>query len=129
MGARNRVDDAIKKAKEAGKEYDYYAAIESGITDSMGKWEIVNVAVIKDKTGYESFGTSPGFPVPEKYVDEIISTDLGRVMDRIFSQTDLRSGKGGIALLTHNEVSRIGLTKEAFIMALTSFVNGDIWKD
>ena len=119
----------MAEAKKQEKEYDYYVAIESGITNCLGKWEIVNVACIMNKEGYESFGTSAGFPVPEKYVDEIISTDLGKVMDRVFNEEDLRSGKGGIALLTNNVVSRIDLTKEAFIMALTTFINGDIWKD
>ena len=36
--------------------------------------------------------------------------------------------KGGINLLTKGEVSRIELTKGAFIMALISHINGEIWK-
>lgn len=52
--------------------------------------------VIKDKDGYESWETSSAFPVQDKYVKAIISTDFGKVMDNIFSQDDLRSGKDGI---------------------------------
>ena len=62
-GARNRVDNSMEYAKENGLEYDYYVAIESGIANVLGRWEIVNIAVIKDKDGYESFGSSAGFPV------------------------------------------------------------------
>ena len=95
----------------------------------MGKWVIINVAVVKDKNGYESFGTSAGYPVPEKYVNDILDTDLGKVMDKIFKQSDLRSGKGGISFLTKNEITRIDLTRDAFILALTQFINEEVWSD
>ena len=127
-GARNRVDNLIAYAKENNIEADYYLGIESGITNLLGKWIIINIAVIKDKTGYESWGTGPAFPVPDKYVDEIINTELGIVMDKVFEQNDLRSGKGGISLLTNDAISRIDITREAFVMALTGQIN-DVWKD
>lgn len=127
-GARNRVDNLIAYAKENNIEADYYLGIESGITNLLGKWIIINIAVIKDKTGYESWGTGPAFPVPDKYVNEIISTELGIVMDKVFEQNDLRSGKGGISFLTNDAISRIDITREAFIMALTGQIN-DVWKD
>ena len=127
-GARNRVNNLIKYAKENNIEAEYFLGVESGITNLLGKWEIVNVAIIKDKSGYESFGTSAGFPVPDKYVNEIIETDLGKTMDKMFNEHDLRSSKGGISLLTRNTIDRIDITKEAFIMALTQFVN-EFWND
>ena len=73
-------------------------------------------------------GTSQGFPIPEKYVKEIIETELGKVMDKIFEKQQLGKGKGGISILTKGEVSRIELTKNAFVMALISHINEDIWK-
>ena len=127
-GARNRVDNLIKYSKENNLDVDYYVAIESGITNLLGKWIIINIAVIKDKNEYESWGTGPAFPVPDKYVDEIINTELGTVMDRLFEENDLKNGKGGISLLTKDVISRIDITKEAFIMALTSQIN-NYWKD
>ncbi len=128
-GAKNRVDNLITIAKESNISADYYIAVESGITNLLGKWVIINVAVIKDSNGYESWGYSPAFPVPDKYVQEIIATDLGKVMDKIFTAHDLRSSKGGISFLTHDKISRIDLTKEAFAMALTQFINKDVWSD
>lgn len=127
-GARNRVDNLIKYAKENNIDAEYFLGVESGITNLLGKWIIVNIAVIKDKNGYESWGTSPGFPVPSKYVNEIISTDLGKVMDKIFQENDLRSNKGGISFLTNGVISRIDQTKEAFVMALTQHIN-ELWND
>lgn len=127
-GALNRVNNLIKYSNENSIEADFYIAVESGITNKLGKWMIINIAVIKDKNGFESFGTSSGFPVPEKYISEIIRTDLGKVMDKIFNQNELRIGKGGISFLTKNEITRIDLTRDAFIMALTQFINDDIWR-
>ena len=127
-GARNRVNNLIAYAEENNIEAEYYLGIESGITNLLGRWVIINIAVIKDKKGCESFGTGPAFPVPDKYVDEIINTELGKVMDKIFEQNDLRSGKGGISFLTNDAISRIDITRDAFIMALTGQIN-DVWKD
>ena len=50
-------------------------------------------------------------------------------MDKIFNQTEIRKGKGGIGFLTHDKISRFDLTRGAFTMALTQFINNDIWKD
>ena len=128
MGARNRVKNLKIYAKENNIEADFYIAVESGITNSLGAYMIINVAVIENNEGLESVGTAPGFPVPDKYVEEIIKTDLGTVMDKIFNEKSLNIGKGGISFLTHDVKSRINLTEDAFVMALVKFINGDIWK-
>lgn len=127
-GARNRVNNLMKYALENEIDAEYFLGVESGITNLLGKWVIINIAVIKDKYGYESWGTSAGFPVPDKYVDEIISTELSKVMDKISKQKDLRSNKGGISFVTNGVISRIDMTKEAFVMALTQHTN-EVWND
>ena len=63
----------------------------------------------------------------EMLVKDIIDTDLSKVMDIVFSKDRERHNKGGaIQDLTHGEISRIDLTKEAFIMALTKYIN--VWR-
>ena len=49
-------------------------------------------------------------------------------MDRIFNGNELNKGQGGISLLTHGELTRIDLTRNAFMVALTKYINGDLWK-
>lgn len=127
-GARNRVNNLMNYALENGIDAEYFLGVESGITNLLGKWININIAVIKDKNGYESWGTSSAFPIPDKYVDEIKSSELGKVMDRVSGQNDLRSGKGGISFITNGIVSRIDLTRDAFIMALSQHIN-EIWND
>lgn len=123
-GAKNRVRNLKTYCKEKGIEADIYLSIESGINNVLGKWMITNIAVIEDTKGFESVGTSPSFPVPEKLVDKVINTDLSQVMNGIFGKDEERHNKaGGIQLLTKNLVSRIDLTELAFIMALTRYIN------
>ena len=88
----------------------------------------MNIAVIESKNGYQSVGTSQGFPIPERYLEEIRKKDFGTFMDKLLDGQELSKGKGGIGILTKDQVSRIDITKNAFIMALTSHINGDLWK-
>ena len=127
-GARNRVKNVKNYAKENNIEADFYVAIEGGITTSLGTIIELNIAVVEDKDGFQSVGTSQGFPIPEKYMDDIKTTDFGTVMDKILNGNGLSKGKGGIGILTHDQVSRIDITENAFIMALTSHTNGNIWR-
>ncbi len=128
-GAKNRVRNLKKYAKENNIDADLYLSVESGINDSLGRWMITNIAVIEDNASFESYGTSPSFPVPDKLVEDIIDTDLSEVMNKIFTKDDERHNRGGgIQLLTHNEISRIDLTEYAFIMALTKYINEDKWR-
>ena len=46
-GAKNRVDNLITYTKENNIDADYFIGIESGITNLLGKWVIINIAVIK----------------------------------------------------------------------------------
>ena len=128
LGAKTRVKNLKKYAKENNIIADFYVASEAGITNSLGNWIDINTAIIEDKNGFQSIGVSQGFEIPEKYMDEIKATELGLVMDKIFSGSHLNTGKGVISFLRHNEISRIDLTRNAFIMALISHINGEIWK-
>jgi non-canonical (house-cleaning) NTP pyrophosphatase len=59
-------------------------------------------------------------------VEDIIKTDLNEVMSNLFhKEKDLHNKKGGIELLTHGKVNRIDLTEQAFMMALTSYLNSN----
>ena len=128
QGAYNRVNNLIKYAKDNGIVADYFMAVESGMTSELGFWAITNIAVIKNNKDEMGVGSSASFPVPNKYVEAIKNETLGTVMDRLFNESDLRSTTGGIGLLTRDVVTRIDLTRDAFLMALTPFIN-TMWKD
>lgn len=128
LGAKNRVKNLKKYAKENNIEADFYIASEAGITNLLGDWIDINAAVIENKDGFQTVRCSQGFQVPDRLMPEIIETELGKVMDRLFCRENLGRGKGGISRLTHDEVTRIELTKNAFVMALIGHTNGDLWR-
>lgn len=128
QGAKNRIKNLKKYANNNNIKADFYIASEAWITNLLGEWIDINAVVIEDSKGFQSIGTSQGFPIPDKYIEEIKQTELGKVMDRLFRGKELGKGKGGISFLTKDEVTRIDLTRNAFIMALTRFINEDLWK-
>lgn len=129
QGAKNRIQNLKQYASKNQIDADYFLSIESGIQNLLGSWMITNIAIIENKEGTISCGTSPSFPVPEKYVQEVIDTTLSIVMDKVLGKDEERHNKkGGIQLLTHNEISRIKLTELAFVMALTQYINGETWR-
>lgn len=129
LGAKNRVKNLVKYSKENNIDADMFMAVESGIFNDLGFWAVTNVAVIRDKKGNESVGTSASFPIPNKYLSDIKEIGLGDVMDRIFKENNLHNGTGGIGILTHEKITRIDLNTQAFTMALTQFINGKAWSD
>lgn len=128
QGAKNRVKNLKEYAIQNNIVADYYVATEAGIFDSLGELIDINSAVIEDSNGLQSIGISQGFQIPDKYIDEIKETELGAVMNRIFNGTELNKGNGGISILTRDEITRIDLTRNACIMALIKYLNGEIWK-
>lgn len=127
-GAKNRVKNVKKLAEHKGIKADFYVGIEGGITNSLGTIIELNMAVVEDNNNFQSVGTSPGFSVPERYIDEIKKTDFGKLMDKLFNGKKLSDGKGGISFLTKEQVSRIDMVELATTMALASHINADLWK-
>ena len=72
QGAQNRVRNLKKYAEENNILADFYVASEGGIHNLLcDGWIDCNAAVIEDKNGMVSYGTSQGFPIPNKYIEEI----------------------------------------------------------
>ncbi|MCI8470567.1 MAG: DUF84 family protein [Clostridia bacterium] len=76
LGAKNRIKNLRKYAEENEIEVDYFIASEAGIINLLGDWIDINAAVVENSIGYQSVGISQGFPIPEKYMDEIKQSEL-----------------------------------------------------
>ena len=127
-GARNRIKDVKQYANANNMYADFFVAIESGLVQIFDNYFIMDFAVIENNEGKESIGITCSFPVPKKLVNEIKTRGLGSVIDELFGSTKGRNVAGGISGLTHNAINRTTKTKDAFIMALTKFVNEN-WCD
>ncbi len=125
-GTKNRIKNLKKYAQENHLQVDYYVAVESGINNYFKSWMITSVAGIENDSGLASYSTSPSYPIPGEYVEEIIRDGLGVVMDRIFADDDSGHHKGGIGFLTHGKITRRSLIQESFMMALIRVIN-DNW--
>ncbi|MBO4816251.1 MAG: DUF84 family protein [Clostridia bacterium] len=131
VGAKNRVKNLKAYAKQNNIDVDFYIAIEGGTTNLLGDWIVINIAVIEDKKGNLSYGTSQGIPVPVRYIEEAKKSELSKVMDKVFNKNQLGKDKNETTLesiLTKNELSRIDLIRDASIMALIGHINGEVWK-
>ena len=128
QGAKNRVNNLKKYAKENNLSADYYVAIESGLINLYGQHFIINFAVIEGE-GKVCYGTSCGFPIANRYVQTIKDKGLADFMDDFFFEDqDRRNDKGGTGMLTQDNYTRIDLNKQAFTMALTQIINEN-WSD
>lgn len=76
IGAKNRVKNLHEYAKQKNIEADYYIASEAGITNWLGCWIDINLAVVESADGVQCIGTSQGFWIPEKYREEIKQSEL-----------------------------------------------------
>lgn len=93
QGGKNRVKNLKQYAKDNNILVDYYIATEAGIFSFSNNYIDVNVAVIQNSDGIESVGFSQGFPIPNKYIDDIKENTLGKVMDKIFKDNNLNTRK------------------------------------
>ncbi len=124
LGAKNRINNVISYAKENFIDADFFVGVESGLIEIDGHWINLSYVIIEDKNGMRSVATTPGYPIPDKYVEEVINSDLKQLFERV--SVDKHSG---ISSLTHGEFNRKDLMRIGYIMALTQYVNGDIWTD
>ena len=127
-GAYNRVKNLIKYATENKVESDYFVAVESGLVNIYGYPVIMSACVLQDKNGLFSYGFSEGFPVPKEKVQKIKETSLSTVIDEAFDieHTHKPVILGVIHKLTKKVISRVDLSRNSVIMALTRVLN-DNW--
>lgn len=128
QGARNRLDFLVKN--NDNEDIDYFLASEAGIIKIGDKHININLALIRDKSGYESVGISQGFMIPENLINDVRNQSLGKVLDNLFNAKDLNKKFGGIYNLSNGAINRIDLVKNSFVTALVPFLekNKNIWK-
>ena len=66
--------------------------------------------------------------MPERYVEAIKEEGLQNVSDKLFNTNQIGKKQGTISMLTNWVYSRGDLTEQAFVMALTKFINGEKWR-
>lgn len=123
IGAKNRVLELQKIDAEKKLRADYYVGIESGLVKLFDKWLLTACTCIMNSEGKEGIGTSPGFELPTKVVDQLLKgEELGNVMDKIMKDNNTKQKGGAIAYFSEGRMSRKMLCEQGLFVALIPFL-------
>lgn len=119
QGALNRLQAVAAAVPGA----DYYVAIEAGLDgDCSFAW----VAVAHQ--GRISKTRSASLPIPPTALMALQQgEELGDVMDRMFSQHNIKQQGGAIAMLTNHLLTRSGVYQHAIILAMIPFIQPQLF--
>jgi len=125
VGAMNRIVNAHKL--ERG---DLYIAIEAGAFNLAGHWLDIHICLVCDPELRCSLGTSSAFPLPNRFVKEILfkNRELDQVVDEVFGTHDIGSHGGVIKLLTRGTITREDLVYQCIASALIPWINKDLYE-
>jgi inosine/xanthosine triphosphatase len=120
QGALNR----LRAVAAARKDADYYVAIEAGLDgDNSFAW----IAILHQ--GRISKTRSASLPIPPVALMAMQQgEELGDVMDRMFSQHNIKQQGGAIAMLTGHLLTRSGVYQQAIILAMIPFMQPNLFE-
>ncbi|GJC99021.1 NTPase [Colletotrichum higginsianum] len=123
-GALNRA----RGAQEIETEADYWVGIEGGIdmADRQEGGPIMNFAwiVVLDRHGRVGKARTAAYYLAEETAACLRrGMELGDADNLVFGQTNTRSGKGSVGLLTDDVIDRTEYYRHAVILALIPFKN------
>lgn len=123
LGARNRATEARKKIREA----DFWVGIEGGVqAEDNGlaafAWIVIYGA------GKKGEARTATFMLPQK-VSHLVAggLELGTANDLVFRESNSKQKNGAVGLLTHNQIDRTELYRQAVVLALIPFVNSGLY--
>jgi inosine/xanthosine triphosphatase len=107
---------------------EFFVGLEGGITQIDGDWFNYGVQCIRDCEGRIGYGITPGFPLPEPFVAELLAgSELGDIADRIVGDTNVKQKGGIISYLTRGTMDRKALYTPGVIMALIPFLHKELY--
>jgi len=122
-GAGIRAAEAMKKVQDA----DFWVGIEGGV-QPMDKrlaafaWMVI---ISEGKCGEARTAT---FMLPEKVAKLVEGgLELGVANDLVFNKSNSKQRNGAVGLLTHNQIDRKELYRQAVMLALIPFINPGLY--
>lgn len=133
QGARQRVEHLIGLLAAQGSPADFYVGLEGGFHRQVFHGQVLvflrSWAYVSDgQRGF--FGCGPSILVPEALAEAVMETgqELGDVIDRFASQSDVRSRQGTWGVLSRNLVTRSETFALALIAAFAPFYNPPLYQ-
>lgn len=123
IGARNRAEEARKKIHDA----NFWVGIEGGVQAEENGLTAFAWIVIYG-AGKKGEARTATFLLPKK-VGHLVAggLELGVANDLVFSASNSKQKNGAVGLLTHNQIDRTELYRQAVILALIPFVNSGLY--
>ncbi|MFQ6051577.1 MAG: inosine/xanthosine triphosphatase [Candidatus Hydrothermarchaeota archaeon] len=125
--------NAIKRGKEALNKTgaDFGVGIEAGLTKnphaSTGYVDVQWCAII-DKEGKVFVGSSPGFEVPKRVIDEILNgKEMEEIMEKVSGINKIGEKEGAIGFLSKGITDRLSLTEQCVLMALVPIISRSLY--
>lgn len=126
------IQGALARAKLAlrvSDDVDFGVGIEAGLAAFGDEHLNLQVAVIMDRRGRFTVGSSSGFMVPGLLVRQmqVGGAELDRFAKGLTDSDKVREEDGVVYHLTKGAVSRVDMTEECVGMALVPWLNRDIY--
>jgi len=123
-GAMNR----IQNCKKAFPKANYWVGIEGGVEPVDEGFLLVEWVYIQNMDGKIGGGRGLSFTVPTEMVKDISEgLSVGETNDRVFKKENSGDGIGLIGTLTKEVITREEFLKDACIVALIPFSNGELY--
>ena len=126
-GAYNRAENVLEKDLECS----YGVGVEAGIFHIDKYYFDIQVTCIMDSDKYYSYGFSPAYPVPKKFVESLLKgedSELENIVNQEFNRENIGDEEGFIGILTDKIVTREELTLYATIMALIPHIKKKLYR-
>jgi inosine/xanthosine triphosphatase len=122
-GARIRATEAMKKMHEA----DFWVGIEGGV-QLMDKQLAAFAWMVIISDGKRGEARTATFMLPNKVTKLVESgMELGVANDLVFNKSNSKQKNGAAGLLTHNQIDRKELYRQAVMLALIPFINPGLY--
>jgi len=124
-GATNRAKLAKEKAQA-----DFGVGLEGGLQQVGDKWFDCGWIVVIDEKERVGIGSSARIQTPAKMMEHIHKgMELGHVNDLFFKQENTKHGAGYFGLMTNNAITRQSGYRDGVIMALSRFIQPQLFED
>jgi len=121
----------VLRIREKDPFCDYYVGVEAGLIELKGLGYFdVHIAYVLSRDGFESYGFSPAFQVPMKFVDKILSgefRELEEVVDHFFKTRGIGERGGLISVLSRGILVREELVYYSVATALLPLINKSLY--
>ncbi|MCS7111001.1 MAG: inosine/xanthosine triphosphatase [Ignisphaera sp.] len=118
------------RALERNAVCTYGVGVEAGLFEIDGVFYDIQVAYVVDVNGRGSYGFSPAFRVPNRFVELIkkgVYRELEDAVNEFYGTRGIGDAGGFIKLLSRCVVLREDLVYYAVLMALIPFINADVY--